>query len=194
MRRFAATLAITASLALSGCISFGPDVPDNLLTLTPTAVAPAGAGTVGTAAQAIEIGELEAPAKLSVTRVPVQVDATKVAYLKDAVWVERPVHLFRGLVAETIRTRSGRVVVDGDSSGISPESIVTGTLREFGYDAPTSSVVVRFDAVRQGGPGAVQTRRFETRVTGVLPEAGPVGEALNVAANDIAEQVADWVG
>ena len=56
------------------------------------------------------------------------------------------------------------------------------------------SVVVSFDAVRSGEGTAVTTRRFEAVVPGVPAEAGPVGTALNQAANDVAGQVAQWIG
>ncbi len=181
-------------LLLGGCLSFGEDPPESLLTLTATATAPAGAGAQGTQDSALALVEFEAPQALAVTRVPVQMSDTELAYLKDAVWVERPARLFRRLVAETIRARSGRVVVDGDDPGVSADAQLQGTLRAFGYDARTSSAVVVFDAVRSGSGSQVATRRFEARVPGVLPEAASVGPALNQAANEVAGQVAEWIG
>jgi len=53
---------------------------------------------------------------------------------------------------------------------------------------------VRFDAMRSQGSGAVETRRFEAQVPGIQPKAEFIGPALNRAANDVARQVADWVG
>ena len=190
--KFLACLA--PAFALAGCISFGADAPPSLLTLTPTATASAGAGASGNASTALVLSEFEAPARLDVTRVPVQVTDSEIAYLKDAVWVEKPARLFRRLLAETIRTRSSRVVIDGDDPGVLAGSRMGGTLREFGYDAATSSVVVSFDAVRSGEGTAVTTRRFEARVPGVPAEAAPVGAALNQAANDVAGQVAACIG
>lgn len=55
-------------------------------------------------------------------------------------------------------------------------------------------MIVRFDAVLRTANGAIQTRRFESTVPGVAAQAVPVGEALNRAANEVAAQVADWVG
>lgn len=97
-------------------------------------------------------------------------------------------------MAETIRTRSGRMVVDGDDPGVLAENRLTGTLRQFGYDARTSSVVLVFDAVRPGPGEEVTTRRFEAVVPGVAPDVESVGPALNQAANEVAAQVADWIG
>ena len=190
--KFLACLA--PAFALAGCISFGPDAPPSLLSLTPTASAPAGSGASGSTRTALVMSEFEAPARLDVTRVPVQVTDSEIAYLKDAVWVEKPARLFRRLLAETIRTRSDRVVIDGDDPGVLADARMGGTLREFGYDVATSSVVVSFDAVRNDAGTAVTTRRFEAVVPGVPAEAGPVGVALNQAANDVAGQVAAWIG
>jgi cholesterol transport system auxiliary component len=55
-------------------------------------------------------------------------------------------------------------------------------------------VIVVFDAVRPGPGDAVQTRRFEARVPGVTADVASVGPALNQAANEVAGQIADWVG
>ncbi|MBX7492267.1 ABC-type transport auxiliary lipoprotein family protein [Qipengyuania sp. 1NDW9] len=187
-------LAVLApALLLAGCLSFGSEPPDSLLTLTPSATAPAGTGGSSASGSAIALVEFQAPAAIDVTRVPVQVSDTEIAYLKEAVWVEKPARLFRRLIAETIRTRSNRVVVDGDDPGALASNRLTGTLRQFGYDARTGSVVVVFDAVRPGEGSAVETRRFEATVPGVAADVRSVGPALNSAANDVAGQVADWV-
>ena len=187
--------ACTATvLALAGCVSFGGKTPESLITLTPTATAPAGSGASGNAATAIAMSEFEAPQKLDVTRVPVQVTDSEIAYVEDAVWNEKPARLLRRLIAETIRARTNRLVIDGDDPGALAETRISGTLREFGYDARTMSVVVRYDAIRDVNGQTVMTRRFESVVPGVAPEAGPVGEALNRAAAEAAGQVADWVG
>lgn len=189
------TLPALAGLAmLAGCISFGKEPPESLLALTPTAEAPAGSVTTGSAEGALAILVPDAPARLDVVRVPVQVDDANIAYLKDAVWVDKPARLFRGLLAETIRTRSNRVVIDSDDPALTARTQLRGVLRDFGYDARTSSVVVRFDAIRETERDGIVTRRFESVIPGVTPEAGPVGEALNRAANDVAGQVAEWVG
>ena len=191
--RFSATLLGAGALALSGCISLSAEPPESLLTLTATSIVPSGAVTSGTSATALRIMEPEVPQRLAVTRVPVQVDATEVAYLKDAVWVEKPSRLFRRLLAETIRARSGRMVIDSDDPALLATAQLRGTLRDFGYDVPSGSVVVRFDAIRDAAGGGVETRRFESIIPGVAAEAGPVGTALNRAANDVAGQVAEWM-
>lgn len=192
---FAKPAILLAPLALlTGCISFGPETPESLLTLTPTATAPTGSGASGTAASAIVLSEFEVPAALDVTRVPVQIDDTRLAYLQDATWVERPARLFRRLIGETLRTRSNRFIVDGDDPGVLAETRLEGTLRTFGYDARNSSVVLVFDGVLPGEGTAVRTRRFEAVIPNVAPEAAAVGPALNQAANQVAAEVAEWIG
>ena len=187
-------LAISLVLGLSGCLSFGAEPPESLLTLTPTSIVAAGVAATGTRETAIKIIEPEAPQRLNVTRVPVQVDDTEIAYLTDATWVEKPTRLFRRLLAETVRVRTGRFVIDGDDPALIASVQLRGIMREFGYDVRSSSVVVRFDAIRVGADGGAETKRFESIQPGIAAEAAPVGAALNRAANDVAVQVADWIG
>lgn len=189
----AIALALAPALVLPGCISLGGKPPESLLTLSPESRAPAGAGVSGPERPVIAVLGIDTPAKLDVLRVPVAVSDTELAYLKEAFWVEKPARLFRRLVGETIRSRGGAMVVDGDDTATLATVSLRGTLIDMGYDAAGSAAVVRFDAVRIGADGAVVTRRFEARETGVPAEARAVGAALNVAANRVAAEVADWV-
>lgn len=188
MTRFAPALLL---LALSGCISFGGKPPKVLLNLTPAHTAPAGPLAGGRDSAAIAVLEPSAELRLAVTRVPVQVSDSSVAYLKGATWVERPTHLIQHLIAETLRAKGGRPVVEGDP-GVVGERL-SGRLIDLGYDARTGSAVVRIDVTRQKGAGSLETRRFEQVVPGVPAEASAVGAALNQAANAVAGEVADWV-
>lgn len=181
------------ALALAGCLSLGSEPPESLLTLTPDATAPGGAVVQGDVASAIAVLEPGAPQSINVTRVPVQVNDAEIAYLQDAVWVEKPARLFQRLLAETIRAKSGRLVIDAETASVGAATRLQGSLGAFGYDARTSSVVVRYDAVRTGAGDSVETRRFEAVVPGVPAEAAPVGRALNQAANRVAGEVAAWV-
>ena len=194
--RLASRTAIVcaAAVSLAGCLSFGSEPPESLLTLTSERTASAGQPTQGTGQTALTVVEPTAPQRLSVNRVPVQVDDASVAYLKDALWVEKPTRLFRRLLSETIRASGNRVVVDGFDPTLATGDQLRGSLVDFGYDARTSSVVVRFDAVREDGADVITTQRFESVVPGVPAEVGPVGDALNRAANDVAQQVAQWIG
>jgi cholesterol transport system auxiliary component len=180
-------------LALPGCISLGGTPPESLLTLSAESRAPAGEGVAGEGRPVIAVLGFETPAKLDVLRVPVAVSDTELAYLQEAFWVEKPARLFRRLVGETIRARGGAMVLDGDDTATLASMTLRGNLTEMGYVAPDSAVVVRFDAVRIGSNGAVTTRRFEARETGVPAEARAVGAALNRVANTVAGEIADWV-
>ena len=187
-------ILLAAPLALAGCISIGNgEAPPALLTLTPDAQIQSGTGPSGEATSALTVMRPETPGSLAVTRVPVQVDASTIAYLKDAVWVDRPAKLFQNLLVTTIRERSGRLVLDDVESRGGTGVTLRGTLRDFGYDAQSGSVVVTYDAIRES-EGQLQTRRFSASVPGVLAETGPVGSALNEAANQVALEVADWIG
>lgn len=187
-------LAVAATLLLSGCISMGGKVPAQLIALTPAESSPAGAMGGGSLAEAMIVLDPDTDRRLDQQRVAVQVDDANVAYLKDAQWVERPARQFRRLLAEAIRTKSGRLVLEGADSETGAKSALSGRLLDMGYDARSSSVVVRFDAVRQDSSGAVSARRFEAVIPGISPKAQPVAVALNRAANDVARQVAEWVG
>lgn len=194
IRPLRTALAGLALVSLAGCISLGGEPPEMLLTLTPAQTVAAGPGTSGKATNALLIEEPDAPQRIAVTRVPVQVDGSSVAYLKDAHWVERPARLFRRLLAETVRSASGRLVMERDDPSVVPTDVLRGTLREFGYDATARSVTVTFDAVRSMADGTLQTRRFTSTESNVEPLGQPVGAALNRAANTVAGQVADWIG
>jgi len=185
---------LLSCLALSGCVSLGgAEPPESLLTLTPANSAPAGAGVSAAQGEAVALHEPSVPAELDVLRVPVRIDDASLAYLKDAVWVERPAQLFRRLLAETIRTQGERVVLVGGDPAARGSMQMRGNLSRFGYDASQSAVIVRFDATILDRDGVVRQQRFEAIETGVLADAASVGPALNSAANDVARQVADWL-
>ena len=187
-------LALPLALALSGCISLGGEPPESLLTLSPAARAPAGPGIATDASRpVIAVLPFDTPAKLDVLRVPVAVSDTELAYLQEAFWVEKPARLFRQLIGETIRAKGQAMVIDGNDVATSATVTLQGTLIDMGFDAATSEAVVRFDAVRIGKDGAVITRRFEARTSGVTPDARSVGAGLNAAANRVAAEVAEWV-
>ena len=188
-----ALLPAILAIPLAGCLSLGADPPPSLLTLTPANAVPAGASTTGSAASALAVLEPNTEQRLSVTRVPVQTSDSSLAYLKDAVWVEKPARLFQSLVAETIRAKGNRLVVREGDLGYNAVTTLSGQLLDMGYDVATASVVVRYDGVLQRADGQIQTRRFESRVPAAA-EAASVGQALNQAANQVASEVADWVG
>lgn len=186
--------ALSALALLGGCISFGGKAPDQLISLSSEATAPAGALVGGPRGDALVVLDPEADRRLDVQRVPVRVDDANIAYLQDATWVERPSRQFRRLLAETLRAKGNRLVLEGDSGDGKARVFLSGRLLDMGYDVRTQSVIVRYDALREEAGGAVKSQRFEATVPGVTAKAGPVASALNKAANDVARQVADWVG
>lgn len=185
---------IAGLLLLGGCLGLAGKTPKQMIGLTPERTAPAGDLAGGTRRDALVVLDPEADRRLDVQRVPVQVDDATIAYLKDATWVERPARQFRRLLAETIRARGGRLVVEAGDASEGGKTTLGGRLLDMGYDARTRAVVVRFDALRTDGSGGAVSRRFEAKVEGVEPKVEAVAPALNKAANEIAGQVADWVG
>ncbi len=187
-----ATMA-AASLALAGCISIGGEVPEQLFRLTPETTAQVGSQVSGRPSDAIFVLDPEADRSLDVLRVPVRINDSSIAYLKDASWVEKPSRQFRSLLAETLRAETGRLVIEGGDFEHVGDLHVDGRLLRMGYDVPSRSVIVRFDATLGGRDGKIVTRRFESVVSGIEPKAKNVGPALNRAANDVARQIAAWI-
>ena len=186
--------ALAAAAALSGCISFGKDPPPFLLRLTPEA-APAAAGRAAPTEQAITVVVPVVGQELKTQRVPVRtVGGTHVAYLENAQWVDLPAPLFAGLLSDTIKARTGRVVLDPKQFTFDPGQRLTGTLQAFGLDADAMQAVVVYDAAVARGAEAVETRRFEARVPIAAVDPNAAAQALNQAANQVAAEVAAWVG
>lgn len=187
------TAPVLAALLLGGCLSLGGKVPETLFTLTAETPLAAGTAISGKPAEAIVVFEPETDRRLGVQRVAVQIDPTNVAYLQNAMWVERPARLFQTLLAETIRSKSGKLVLLADDNPGTGAIRLNGRLIDMGYDAPGLRAVVRFDAIRTDGTGTVATKRFESVVSGVAADAVQVAPALNQAANEVSQQVAEWL-
>ena len=179
-------------LALSGC--FGGGAPDQLLTLTPAETRPVAQPRSAGQGEAVTVVAPGVPQALRTTRVPVYVSDTVVQYLKDAVWVENPGPLFGRLLGETIAARTGRVVLDPGQYSHDPGTRLTGTLVKFGLDPAAMQVVIVYDAAIARGPTGVATNRFEARIPVADATPAVVAPALNQAANQLAGEVAAWVG
>ena len=188
-------LVAAAALPLAGCITIGPKPPPRLLALAATTPLQPGTDRVTDDRRAVAVAAPTVPQTLLTQRVMVSDGPTAIAYLKDAQWAAPPAALFRALLAETITVRTGRVVPDPKLLAAQPDTRLSGQLARFGLDGPGMAVEVVFDATltRAGSP-ALQTRRFAARVPVTSETEGPVGVAINQAANDVAGQVADWVG
>jgi len=189
-------LAISFSLGLSGCSGLlgGGKPPANLVSLTPEAPAPAQMARSVAAGQAVTIDTPLAGKELTAVRVPVQVTPTDVQYVANLTLVDVPARLFQGLLAETIRRTTNRVVLDPAQASLDPGLTVSGELQRFGYDASTGQVIVSYDAAMSTAGGTrLETRRF-TASAPADGTAASVGPALNRAANQVAMDVAKWIG
>ena len=193
--RFRLLLSAPAILALSACLG-GGSAPEQLYTLTSAEVRPAATPRTAGQGEAITVAVPSLPQALRTTRIPVYVSETSIQYLTEAVWVENPGALFARVLGETISARTGRVVLDPSQYSHDPGTRITGTLVKFGLDPAAMQVVVVYDAaIARGGPNAgVVTNRFEARVPVADATPAVVAPALNQAANQLAGEVAAWVG
>ena len=193
----AGALALAMGLAacsVGGLLGGGAKPPVTLVTLTPEAAEPAQLARSAAAGQAVTIQTPTVPKELSAVRVPVQVSATDVQYVANLTLVDTPDRLFQALLQETVRRTTNRVVLDPNQTGLDPGLTVNGQLQRFGYDAATGQVVVTYDGTLSAGGGArVETRRF-TATAPADGTAATVGPALNRAANQVALDVAKWIG
>jgi cholesterol transport system auxiliary component len=189
-----ALAATVAGCSVGGLLGGGVKAPPTLLTLTPEAADPGQIARTAGAGQAVTIGVPLVSKQLRTTRVAVQVSPTDVQYVTSLQMVDTPDRLFADLLAETVRRTTNRVVLDPNLSSLDPGLLVSGELQKFGYDAATGQVVVQYDgAFSVAGGNRVETRRF-TATAPADGTAGSVGPALNRAANQVATEVAQWIG
>ncbi|MDT0574641.1 ABC transporter [Croceicoccus sp. F390] len=192
--RAVALVAATSLLASCLSIGSGEDPPAQLITLTAQATAMPGLGSTASVDQAIAVVEPQVEDRLNLKRVPVSIDATSVAYLDEAFLVDTPARLMQHLLAETLRARTGRLVLENAEPGVEAQTRLYSRLIEMGYNVPDSSVTVTLDAIRTLPDGQIASRRFSSSVPGIAPDATGVAVALNQAANVVAIEVADWLG
>ena len=199
MRLFARTgTALVLAAALSSCslggLLGGGKPPTTLVTLTPEAAEPAQIARNVAAADAVTITVPWVPRELTAVRVPVQLTPTDIQYVANLQLVDTPDRLFQGLLAETVRRTTSRIVLNPAQTTLDPGVRLTGELMRFGYDASSRDVVVTYDATMSNASGnGVQTRRF-TASAGADGTAATVGPALNRAANQVALDVSKWIG
>jgi cholesterol transport system auxiliary component len=180
---------------LSACVNLGgAEPPPFLLSLTPAIQLDAGAVRSGPKSGSLVVKLPSTPQKINNLRVPVETNGTGIAYLKNATWVDKPAKLFHGLLTETISAKNNRLVLTSTQAGGKADTYLAGELVNFGLDGPSLTVKVTFDAVKMRDGKPVEKRRFEATESVFAAEAGPVGQALNDAANKVVQEVADWVG
>jgi cholesterol transport system auxiliary component len=189
-------LVILALLPLAACIRIGAPPPPSLLTLTPAQTVPVGQVQNSGQTKSILVMTPTVPQELAVARVPVQATNTSLAYVKDAQWADQPNRLFARLLSDTVSARTGRIVLTMRQASVDPSAQLSGELRAFGMDATTNEAVVSFEAalIRVDRADAIEKRRFEARVPVTAINADTVAPAISQAANQVASEVADWVG
>ena len=185
-------LALPVILSLGACVSFGTKAPPSMLVLTANSSVPTGTVRTASASDVLVIQMPAAPRKLDTNRVPVQIDASSIAYLKDAFWADKPARLMQQLLSETVSAKTGHLVLSEVDAGGKAARFISGSLLEFGVDAATNEAVVVFDAVKITRGNPTEKRRFEARRPVAAVEAAPVAAALNEAANEVALQIAEW--
>jgi cholesterol transport system auxiliary component len=184
------------AVALGGCMGMlgGGKPPTTLYTLSAEAADPGPMTRTVNAGQAVTIGTPLLSKELRTVRAPVQLTPTDVQYVPNLQWVDTPDRLFQALLEETVRRTTNRVVLDPSQSSLDPGLQVTGELERFGYDASSGQAMVVYDAsLSTAGGTRTEARRFIASV----PSDGTgrsVATALNSAANQVATEVASWIG
>ena len=186
-------LSGSAALALSGCFG-GAKIPDTLMTLSPAQSRAAAATRSAGEGQAITVVVPTVPRELETLRIPVHESELAVSYMKNAQWVEMPATLFARVIGETIAATTNRVVLDPKQFTFDPGQRLTGNLQRFGLDAGRMEAVAIYDAVLSRQGGGITSRRFEARIPVTAADPALLGPALNQAANQVATEVAGWVG
>jgi len=185
---------LAMSLILGGCVSFGTKPPPQLLTIATGASVPSGQTMNSQGLPGLIVTMPDVPRTIATTRVPVQVDDTSVAYVKDAQWSEAPRSLFQRLLSETITAGGALFVIDEEQYGLKPQRRLSGTLLDFGVDSRTKEAVVTYDAtLTDSSTGQAARRRFTARAPVSDIRADRVAGPINQAANEVAQQIADWV-
>ena len=192
--RFAKLAGIPILALLAGGCLGGGSAPSELLTLTPTSVLPPGATRSATAGESIAVLTPSVPSAVNANRIPVYVNPTTIQYLVNATWIEDPKTLFRQLLSETIAARTGRLVLDPNNFSQAAGATLSGQLLQFGFEPGTMQVVVSYEAALSRGDQSLRTQRFEARVPVTTQDVTTIAPAMNLAANQVAEQVADWIG
>ncbi len=186
-------IALSCLLLLGGCVRFGAKPPAELLSVTSTSRIEPGA-VLHASAGSLTILEPDVAKAIDNLRVAVLTRDGSYAYVPKANWVDTPQNLFRAVLAETVASRNGTLVLDPGQYTAGAQRRLSGELIAFGIDAAAMQAVVTFDAALVGnGRDVLVKRRFTA--TAPLSGIGPrtAAPAIQAAANDVAVQVADWL-
>jgi len=190
-----ASCAIMAILLTTGCISFQEKAPKRLLTVMPEALVEPAEAVSGPFGEALFVDEPAAPRAIATTRVAVRSSETSITYVNDAVWTDTPANQFQALLAETIRLRTGKLVLDPEQYLARRGEMLEGTLRAFGLDAVKKQAIVAYDASLMSADGkTILAQRFSASVPVEKKiDADSVRAPISQAATRVADQVADWL-
>ena len=87
------------------------------------------------------------------------------------------------------------MVLSDQQRTLDPGARLTGQLLAFSIDADRNEAVVMYDAALLRAQGTrVETRRSEARVPVAVIDRASVSAALNQAANQVAGDIATWIG
>jgi cholesterol transport system auxiliary component len=184
--------ALPLVMALGACVSFGGKAPPSMLVLTSDNIVSAGSARLASSAETLVIQTPSVPRKLDTNRIPVQINSSSIAYVKDAFWADKPARLMQSLLVETLSAKTGNLVLNEVDAGGKATVYLSGSLLEFGIDAATNEAIIVYDAVKIARNSPAEKRRFEARRPVSVVAAAQAGEALNAAANDVAVQIAAW--
>lgn len=193
--RMRVLIALGVASLIAGCsLGLAGKAPPFMLTLSPVQSPAANGGVTVRSGDVLIVETPLVPQAIAVNRVPVGSGDTVIAYVKDAVWVEPPARLFQRLVAETVRAKTGRTVLDARQLSASAGMTLSGHLLRFDVEEGSNRAVVVYDAAVSDASGkTIKTRRFEAREAVGLIDARRAGSALNRAANSVAGDVAAWI-
>jgi len=188
-------LASFAALLMStGCVRIGAKPPATLLAISAQAEAPAGETLSTARQQALFVDLPTVPRAIASLRVAVRDSATSFAYVKDALWVDSPARQFQSVLAETVRVRTGQLVLDPGQFLARRGQVLEGRLLEFGVDAASKRAIVTYDAtLALPDDQQVLRQRFTASVPLSRIDANSVAPAISQAANEVAVAVADWI-
>lgn len=179
----------------SACVRIGSKPPERLLGISSEARIAPGTTQSASAASALFVELPEVPRTIATQRVAVRASANAYAYVPKALWADTPARQFQSLLSETITARTGRLVLDPGQYLAQSNQILHGDLIEFGVDAGSSKAVVTFDASLLAPDGkTVRRQRFSASRPVSTIDADHVAGPISQAANDVAGQIADWLG
>ena len=182
-------------LGTTACVRIGAKPPERLLGISSDARVAPGTSQSASAQSALFVELPDVPKTIATQRVAVRARAKAYAYVPEALWADTPARQFQTLLRETITARTGRLVLDPGQYLAQSNQILHGDLMEFGIDAASNRAIVTFDASLLAPDGqTVRRQRFSASRPVSAIDAEHVAGPISAAANEVAAQIADWLG